>query len=79
MQQAGGILAPTLIKTEFFSIPAGAGVEVGRGHERPADAFRVVRPHAEGLGTTKRTKEEHFADVEFTLDIALDGGFSVPA
>ncbi len=72
-----GAGAETLLQG-FAHVPASVSVEVGCGHERPADAFRVVRPHAEGLGTPKGTKEEHFADVVFTLDIALDGGFAVP-
>jgi hypothetical protein len=52
-------------------------VEVGRGYERPADAFGLVRSDAEVARDAMRAKEEHVADVVFTLDIALGGGFSV--
>ena len=62
----------------FAHVPAGVGVEVGRGHEGPADAFGLVRADGKVVRDARRTEEEHVADVVLSIDIALGGGFSIP-
>ena len=62
----------------FAHVPAGVGVEVGRGHEGPADAFGLIGADGEVVGDSRRAKEEHVAEMIFSLDIALGGGFAIP-